>query len=128
MSSAGVLGVAGRSYDQARRRAREGVLLPLRPLRVRQAGRARALHAKRATEYIGKPDDYGQQKRDEYTQNDYHKVATGETRLGPSGAVEDLQALFEVGYRVAQTDRWPEWKPGTEFKAKRDSMLKGDKP
>ena len=43
-----------------------------------------------------------------------------------SGAVEDLQAFFQVGYRVAQTDHWPEWKPGTEFKAKRDSMLKGD--
>jgi hypothetical protein len=42
--------------------------------------------------------------------------------------VEDLQAFFQVGYRVAQTDRWPEWKPGTEFKALRDSTLKGDKP
>ena len=45
-----------------------------------------------------------------------------------SGAAEDLQALSQVGYRIAQTDRWPEWKAGTEFKAKRDSMLKGDKP
>jgi hypothetical protein len=32
--------------------------------------------------------------------------------------------LFAVGYRVAQADKFPEWKPGNEFKAKRDAMLK----
>ncbi|MBI1764374.1 MAG: hypothetical protein HYR56_23350 [Acidobacteria bacterium] len=26
------------------------------------------------------------------------------------------------GYRVAQGDKWPEWKPGTEFKAKREAQ------
>jgi hypothetical protein len=26
---------------------------------------------------------------------------------------------------VAQTDRFPEWKPGTEFKAKREAQLNG---
>jgi hypothetical protein len=34
-----------------------------------------------------------------------------------------MQMLFEVGYAVANGDTWPEWKPGTEFKAKRDQML-----
>jgi len=37
---------------------------------------------------------------------------------------EDLELFFAVGYRVAQADRYPEWSPGTEFKAKRDAMLK----
>jgi hypothetical protein len=32
--------------------------------------------------------------------------------------------LFEVGYRIAQSSKWPEWKPGTEFKAKSEAMLK----
>ena len=63
-------------------------------------------------------------KRDEYTTNDYHKVSD---EVKPDwdlpGAVEDLQLLFEVGNRVAQTDKWPEWKPGTEFLAKREAML-----
>jgi hypothetical protein len=31
---------------------------------------------------------------------------------------------FAVGYRVAQAERFPDWKPGNEFKAKRDAMLK----
>jgi Zn-dependent M28 family amino/carboxypeptidase len=88
-----------------------------------------ALYTDAGTEYIGKDSTYGQKKRDEYTENDYHKPSD---QVKPdwdlSGAVEDLQAFFQVGYRVAQTDRWPEWKPGTEFKARRDSTLKGDKP
>ena len=88
-----------------------------------------ALYMDTGTEYVGKDSSYSQRKRDEYTNNDYHKPSD---HVKPdwdlSGAVEDLQALLHVGYRIAQTDRWPEWKPGTEFKAKRDSMLKGDKP
>ena len=41
-----------------------------------------------------------------------------------SGAVEDAQLMYLVGYRVANADKMPEWKPGNEFKAKRDEMLK----
>jgi len=88
-----------------------------------------ALYTDAGTEFIGKDSTYGQKKRDEYTEHDYHKPSDqAKPDWDLSGAVEDLQAFFEVGYKVAQTDRWPEWKPGTEFKAKRDSMLKGDKP
>ena len=32
--------------------------------------------------------------------------------------------LFEVGYQVANSNAFPKWKSGTEFKAKRDEMLK----
>ena len=56
---------------------------------------------------------------------DYHKPSD---EIKPdwdlSGAVEDAQFLLAVGYRIAQGDKWPEWKPGTEFKAKRDESLK----
>jgi len=78
------------------------------------------------TSYIGKSAEYGQQKRDEYTSKDYHKV-TDEIKpdWDLSGAVEDLQLLFQVGWRVAQSERIPEWMPGTEFKARREEMLKG---
>ena len=63
-------------------------------------------------------------KRDEYTENDYHKPSD---EIKPdwnlSGAAEDVRLLMTVGYRVANTDKYPEWKPGTEFKAKREAML-----
>lgn len=76
-------------------------------------------------DFIGKAKDFGQRQRDAYTANDYHKV-TDEVKpdWDLSGAVEDTQLLFRVGFRVAQDERWPEWKPGTEFREKREAMLK----
>ena len=40
-----------------------------------------------------------------------------------SGAREDLKVFFTIGYRVAQANTYPEWKPGNEFRAKREAML-----
>lgn len=85
-----------------------------------------ALYVDAGVDFIGKPAGYGEQKRAEYTANDYHKptdVIKPDWDL--TGAVEDLQLLFMVGYRVAEGERWPEWKPGTEFKALREQMLGG---
>src|SRR5262247_1100443 len=84
-----------------------------------------ALYTDEGTEFIGKPEGYGMQKRKEYTDRDYHKVSDDvKSDWDLSGAVEDLRLLFQVGYRVAQGEKWPEWKPGTEFKARRDEALK----
>jgi Zn-dependent M28 family amino/carboxypeptidase len=84
-----------------------------------------ALNAKSGTDFIDKPAGYGSKKAEEYNRNDYHKPSD---EIKPdwdlSGTVEDLQLLFTVGYRVANTDKFPEWKPGTEFKAKREATLK----
>ena len=38
-----------------------------------------------------------------------------------------MQLLMDVGYRVAQGSVYPEWKPGTEFKARREESLKTPK-
>jgi Zn-dependent M28 family amino/carboxypeptidase len=83
-----------------------------------------ALDIDAGTDYIGKPKGYGMQKRDEYTNNDYHKPSDEiKSDWDLSGAVDDTRVLFHVGYAVAQADALPQWKPGTEFKAKRDSMM-----
>jgi len=85
-----------------------------------------ALDPDEGVDFIGKPAEYAKQLRDEYTEHRYHKpqdVVTPDWDL--SGAREDLRVLFAVGYRVAQADKMPQWKPGNEFKAKRDAMLKG---
>lgn len=84
-----------------------------------------ALYTDSGTDYVGKPQDYGMKKRAEYTEKDYHKV-TDEVKADwdLTGAVDDVQLLFQVGYRVANGEKWPEWKAGTEFKAKRDASLK----
>jgi Zn-dependent M28 family amino/carboxypeptidase len=84
-----------------------------------------ALDPDAGVEYIGKPAEYGKQVRDEWTEKRYHTprdVVMPDWDL--SGTNEDLRVFFAVGYRVAQADRLPEWKPGNEFRAKREGMLK----
>jgi len=74
---------------------------------------------------IGKAANFGQQKKDDYTAHHYHQVSDEvDPNWDLSGAVQDIQLLFEVGYQVANGDKFPEWKPESEFKAKRDSMLR----
>jgi Zn-dependent M28 family amino/carboxypeptidase len=83
-----------------------------------------ALDPKSGRQYIDKPADYAKRKQDEYTEKNYHKVSD---EVKPdwdlSGAAEDLKAVLEVGYRVAEGDRFPEWKPDSEFRARREAML-----
>ena len=76
-------------------------------------------------EFIGKPTEFSKQKRDEYTEHDYHAPSDQiKADWDLSGAVEDAELLAAVGYRVANAEKFPEWKPGNEFKAKRDEMIK----
>src|SRR6267142_3679031 len=58
-------------------------------------------------------------RSDEFDSTDYHQV-TDEVHpdWDLSGAVQDVQLLFEVGYEVANGDKFPEWKPGSEFRVK----------
>jgi Zn-dependent M28 family amino/carboxypeptidase len=85
-----------------------------------------ALNPEGGTEYLGRPAEYGRKLRDDWTANRYHKPADVVLpNWDLTGAQEDLKVYFAAGYRVAQADRFPEWKPGNEFKARRDAMLKG---
>ena len=84
-----------------------------------------ALYTKRGLDYVGKPAGFGAASLAEYTSNDYHRVSdVVKPGWDLSGAVQDVQLLFLVGYDVAQGDAYPQWKAGTEFKARRDAMLK----
>ena len=76
-------------------------------------------------DFVGKPADYGRNVADYYTEHNYHKptdVIMPDWDL--SGAVEDLQLLWMVGYEVAQASTFPAWKPGSEFKATREAALR----
>ena len=77
-------------------------------------------------EVIGKPANFGQEKRDDFVAHHYHQPSDEvDPTWDLSGAAEDTQLLFRIGCEVANGDRFPEWKPGTEFKAKRDAMMSG---
>ncbi len=69
---------------------------------------------------------WGRQQRDAYTAQRYHKPTDEyDPAWDLSGAVDDLRLFFRVGYRLANESTFPDWRPGSEFRAKRDSMMAG---
>jgi Zn-dependent M28 family amino/carboxypeptidase len=84
-----------------------------------------ALDPGSGVDYVGKPAGWGLQMRQKWTAEDYHKPSD---KIKPdwdlAGAVDDLQLFAEVGYRVANAQSFPAWKPGSEFRAKREDALK----
>ncbi|HEY3662401.1 MAG TPA: M28 family peptidase [Chthoniobacterales bacterium] len=75
-------------------------------------------------DFVGQPAGYGQQMSDDYTLHHYHQVSDEvNPKWDLSGAVQDDQLLFDVGYQVANGDQFPTWMPDSEFKAKRDAMM-----
>jgi Zn-dependent M28 family amino/carboxypeptidase len=83
-----------------------------------------ALYTDAGTDFIGQPADFGMRMREQWVAEDYHQPSDQvKDYWDLSGAVEDLRLFFLVGYRVANAERWPEWKDGTEFKATREAML-----
>jgi Zn-dependent M28 family amino/carboxypeptidase len=79
---------------------------------------------KAGDDILGQPPGYGKKRREEFRENDYHKVSD---EVKPwwdlAGAVEDTQLVFRIAYAITQADRWPEWKAGAEFKARRDAQV-----
>ncbi|MFN4183956.1 MAG: M28 family metallopeptidase [Hyphomonas sp.] len=62
-----------------------------------------------------------------YTTERYHKpMDEYSDDWDLSGFQEDLQALYEVGLRIANSDAWPTWYPGNEFEAIRKESLAGE--
>ncbi|MBV8976369.1 MAG: M28 family peptidase [Alphaproteobacteria bacterium] len=61
--------------------------------------------------------------RDDYLQHHYHQPSD-EWRADwdMRGPVEDVRALYIVGDTLANSEVWPGWKPGSEFKAAWEKM------
>ena len=81
-----------------------------------------ALYVKNGIDVVGKGKEFGKKLQDEYTEKNYHQPSD---EYDPStwtveGAINDLKLLFQVGKRLAFEEKWPQWKPGSEFKAIRE--------
>jgi Zn-dependent M28 family amino/carboxypeptidase len=65
--------------------------------------------------------DYGKRWLDEYIASRYHKPSDEySAQWDVSGIMQDLALYYAVGLSNATSDRWPNWKPGSEFRAIRD--------
>lgn len=64
---------------------------------------------------------YGKQKHDEYTAERYHQPADQyDSTWDLNGGIQDVELVYTIGKGLAFGHDWPDWKPGSEFKALRD--------
>jgi Zn-dependent M28 family amino/carboxypeptidase len=81
-----------------------------------------ALYAKGGSDHREHGQAWGKAQLDDYNANRYHKPGdVFDPNWDLRGVVEDLTLLYDVGRRVASEARWPEWYPGTEFRAVRET-------
>jgi Zn-dependent M28 family amino/carboxypeptidase len=68
----------------------------------------------------------GQALRDEYRTRHYHQPSDEwQANWDLSGPVSDMEVLYAVGNRLANSNDWPNWYEGNEFRAVRDKSLAG---
>jgi Zn-dependent M28 family amino/carboxypeptidase len=72
--------------------------------------------------------EYGREKSQEYREVAYHKPADeyDPETWDLSGIEESAQIFHEVGAALANSDDWPNWYEGNEFRALRDAQRAGE--
>ena len=82
------------------------------------------LYARGGIDSVEHGKDWGLTQRKNYVSDYYHKV---NDEFDPNwdlrGSQQDLFLFYQVGLEVANSQSWPNWLPGKEFKAIRDQSL-----
>ena len=74
-------------------------------------------------QFIDKPEGWGLEMRDRYTNEDYHQVSDEvKDYWDLAGAIDDLDLFFRMGYTLATSDAWPAWSESSEFRAVREAQ------
>jgi len=85
-----------------------------------------ALYTDAGIDHVEHGEQWTRERRDEYTAEHYHQVSDEyDPNWDLSGAIEDLQLVFRVGYALANDRAFPNWREGTAFRAVRDSVMGG---
>jgi len=88
------------------------------------------LYTKSGIDSPTKGSDWGKRWLDDYIAKRYHKPSDEyDPGWDVSGTLKDLEVFYDVGLGVANSERWPNWKATSEFRAIRDKSRAGkDKP
>ncbi len=85
------------------------------------------LYADAGNNHITNGLTYGEEFADEYTRERYHKPGDEyDNSWDLSGIVQVTDVLLDMGYELANSDDWPNWYEGAEFRALRDEMRATD--
>jgi Zn-dependent M28 family amino/carboxypeptidase len=84
------------------------------------------LFAKGGIDLIDGGEARGRALAESYLAERYHKPGDElSADWDLTGAFQDLLLLYEVGERLADSDAWPNWRDGSEFKPIRDASRRG---
>lgn len=79
------------------------------------------LYTSRGIDMVEGGVERGRQLSQRYVADIYHKPDDEVTAdWDMSGGAEDLEALYAVGRRLADSNEWPEWRATSEFRAARE--------
>lgn len=84
-----------------------------------------ALYASGESEQVEKGKEWTKEQNTAWTQQHYHQPSDEyiADEWNFEGMVDDAKLLFAVGKRIANEETYPKWKPGSEFKAIRESYM-----
>ena len=81
------------------------------------------LYADSGIDHMVNGTEYGRAFEEEYRKERYHKPSDEyDHSWDLSGIEQSTEILFELGYGIANSDDWPNWYEGTEFRALRDKQ------
>jgi Zn-dependent M28 family amino/carboxypeptidase len=83
-----------------------------------------ALYFDTGTEFVGRPEGWGKEQLEAWTERDYHQPSDElEEWWSFEGMVEDAVLGFYCGLIVGEAAELPAWVPGDEFEAAREAAL-----
>lgn len=83
-----------------------------------------SLYCDNGVDHVEHGPAWTQEQMDRYTAENYHKPTDEfDPNWDLSGAIDDLRLLFRVGHRLSVESTFPNWRAGTEFKARRDADM-----
>ena len=84
------------------------------------------LYADPGNDHVTNGMTYGEKLAKEYTAERYHKPGDEyDNSWDLSGIVQATDIMLDMGYDLANSEDWPNWYEGTEFRGLRDEMRKG---
>jgi len=80
------------------------------------------LYAEAGIKIRNKPAGYGEAETVRYLKERYHKAADEvHPEWDNGGIMQDLDAVFRIGISISDSNDWPQWSDGNEFKAIREA-------
>ncbi len=83
-----------------------------------------AVYPTSGIDHVEHGEEWTLAQREKYIAEKYHQPSDEyDPNWDLSGAIDDLHLLFRVGHMLSKEKTFPNWKEGTEFKAKRDAEM-----